>query len=708
MAAEVSVTLTSQASVPELPTKPLIYSFERATNDDFLVIKFQLAGDAQFDVDYRVDEYDSGTIHLPDEAMAGPVVGTATFFPGESTVRMKVIPQRDSAIERDEIVAVSILEATEFDAVHGAATFITDDSDPQHYLLDEANRLGIVDIETGVIDVLGTVDVSQTLNDIAFLEDGTLFGISNNDLFELQFTAVENGVIPVRHIAAHHVDQGNALVDARHGDFGSEIGDLLVVGFNRLQVQRIDMNLIDETWTYEATTPVFDIANALAVKGYRSSYASSGDLDYLSDGDLVLSAQGAGDPFDSLIRFETPGDVGVIQTAPVAAGSQSEIFMDVYGLSFGDRDKFAFAAHTMLTVNQFSLKTVREVEMLGRPYELGAEIVAVGTIVGDPVTPPQVSLNVGLIDAPSLPHGIMPTTWLIQRSDLRRIRIKLGAPVTSVSTSELALTSLGLSDAAPPINIPLSQQQLQLSGDGKTIEILLDHEQLPDGRYQLDVASTLTTGPHFTMVGDSVNRFFSIDGDFDGNRVVDIRDYATLAYWYGQTTAVAPAYVDLDGSGMIDQGDVSQFNDNFTLFVDLPGQPNPRVGEYLRLDELTRANHSIVNALDVSGDARVSPLDALQVINRLALGMSNNLDWRYDVNRDGEITPRDALFVINQLARQAGSSAANVSLAGGESNGEGEFLPERSGFISSITSREKAGVFDNRLADAAISQLFES
>ena len=61
---------------------------------------------------------------------------------------------------------------------------------------------------------------------------------------------------------------------------------------------------------------------------------------------------------------------------------------------------------------------------------------------------------------------------------------------------------------------------------------------------------------------------------------------------------------------------------------------------------------------DVNGDGRISPLDALLIINQLARGTSggiaveSELQQRYDSNGDDQISPRDALLVINYLAAE--------------------------------------------------------
>lgn len=62
-------------------------------------------------------------------------------------------------------------------------------------------------------------------------------------------------------------------------------------------------------------------------------------------------------------------------------------------------------------------------------------------------------------------------------------------------------------------------------------------------------------------------------------------------------------------------------------------------------------NITLQNALDVNGDGRVSPIDALNVLNYLNSGGNSNdpLKQYLDVNHDGSITPADALLIINLL-----------------------------------------------------------
>lgn len=83
-------------------------------------------------------------------------------------------------------------------------------------------------------------------------------------------------------------------------------------------------------------------------------------------------------------------------------------------------------------------------------------------------------------------------------------------------------------------------------------------------------------------------------------------------------------------------------------------------------------HHNGTTPMDVNGDQKVTPSDALQIINLLARGGVENLTDRAfqqifplsgafaDVNNDGMITPRDVLAVINDIARTQARSPASA------------------------------------------------
>jgi uncharacterized protein GlcG (DUF336 family) len=89
--------------------------------------------------------------------------------------------------------------------------------------------------------------------------------------------------------------------------------------------------------------------------------------------------------------------------------------------------------------------------------------------------------------------------------------------------------------------------------------------------------------------------------------------------------------------------------------------------EPLEPRQLLAGWHNELLAADVNGDATVTPLDALLVINRLGRAQTNSIpvpaqsgegDWFFDVNDDGVVTPSDALSVLNHLRNHGPSGSA--------------------------------------------------
>ena len=313
-----------------------------------------------------------------------------------------------------------------------------------------------------------------------------------------------------------------------------------------------------------------------------------------------------------------------------------------------------------MSFNPFNRDFARETELTGRPYTLGTSISATGVIEGIIPPPPTVSLNSTIADPPNLPRGVQPTSWLAQRSDLREIVIQLGFPISAIPADAITLTNLGVTDLDVDVEIALAAEQMTLSGDGQQITIVTDAGQLSEGRYQLDVSSEITFGEDFSLLGDATNRFFVLTGDFDGNNSVDLRDLDTLAYWMSEPTA--PDYVNVDGVGTITTLDAAIVEANFAQQIELPDSTSAPA-EFLDTDRLARAMETLAHRTDVNGSGAVTPIDALNAINRIARGVPELNDWRFDTNRDGMISPRDALRVINELAANAESEGA-----------EGEFL----------------------------------
>ncbi len=97
----------------------------------------------------------------------------------------------------------------------------------------------------------------------------------------------------------------------------------------------------------------------------------------------------------------------------------------------------------------------------------------------------------------------------------------------------------------------------------------------------------------------------------------------------------------------------------FTKMVSRRGQRRRMLAETLESRQLMAADlvphHNYAIATDVNGDFKVTPLDALQVINQLnrtgvqTLNAQSQISGFLDVNADGQLSPGDALSVINRL-----------------------------------------------------------
>lgn len=664
LTATINVTVDAPAEIDERPLSEVVFTLTRDESDEYLAVEFELSGDAIYDTDYRIIDSAGSTIWLPADPVAGqPVLGTVTFEPGEASVEVSARPLNDTLTEIDEDIILSIQSTTEFSGINGAASLVVRNQETVYYVVDSDSRIGTVDVETGRIDVLGTVNSRQRINDIAITEDGRFFAISADDLYQLDLENIEAGVIATTFVGFHNILNANALVDARDEDFGSEEGDLFAVGQNGLAIQRIDLEIVDDDVVFQNTTTVFNIAAELQSQAFHSDYVSSGDLDYFQDGDLVLSARRPSEDFDSLIEIQTPSNVGTIDNVPAPAQDPAEDFVELYGLAFDGNDSYAFSGHTLLSVGQFNRDVSRVLEMTGRPYLIGAEASATATILGDPVAAPVVSLNQSSTDPADLSKGTAPTDWATQQSSIREIHVQLGWPITSVPDGSIVLTNLGMNIGDPSQEISLRPEQIVLDSSGESLRLLLDPLQMTDGRYQLELSAAVTTGEAFSFAGDAANGFYVLSGDFDGNGGVDIRDFQTIAYWYGVSTPSAPDYVDVNVSGRVDTADMDAFSDRFGLSVQLPGAP-PFDDSLAVPSELATARATVLNRLDVNGLNGVTPLDALNVINRIARGIPTITDWRFDVGQDGSITPRDALIIINSLAVGASGEGESVEPTG--------------------------------------------
>ena len=159
----------------------------------------------------------------------------------------------------------------------------------------------------------------------------------------------------------------------------------------------------------------------------------------------------------------------------------------------------------------------------------------------------------------------------MQRSSLREIVIGLSSAVSNVDVNDVVVTNLGVdADSEVDARVQLQQNQIALSSDGRTLTLSFEEGELNDGVYQLELSSSLTGGDAIIEIGNNTNRFFVLEGDWNGSGAVNIQDFATFAYWFGQSTPDVPEYVDLNGSGAVNIQDFAFFAANFGRSIVLP------------------------------------------------------------------------------------------------------------------------------------------
>jgi hypothetical protein len=159
------------------------------------------------------------------------------------------------------------------------------------YTHDAQGQLAVVDVDSGEVTLVGDMGVAMT--DIAFAQDGRLFGLDFTTLYEIDRRTAE-----VTPIGGHGIPGGNALVFAADGT-------LYGMGGTSTQLFQVDPDT-------GASTPLGNVGEL-----------SAGDLAF-AGGELYLASLS-----DTLVRI----DLG-----PPASGTTVGAFgfSDVYGLATSD------------------------------------------------------------------------------------------------------------------------------------------------------------------------------------------------------------------------------------------------------------------------------------------------------------------------------------------------------------------------------------
>ncbi len=283
--------------------------------------------------------------------------------------------------------------------------------------------------------------------------------------------------------------------------------------------------------------------------------------------------------------------------------------------------------------------TFSVMDAAGNQQTATAVVTVIRQSTGEPVVNVSPSGPNGLPDPENLPGMTsQPTSWARQRTSLREISIDFPAPINIPTSDGIVLTNLGMdADNDPDTAIPLRDDQLSLSEDGMQLRITLDTSQLRDGVYHLELSSAVTGGESFSMTGDSTNKLFVLYGDWNGSSSVTAADFATFAYWFGQSVPPAPEYVDGNNSGSITAADFARFAANFGRSISFPTTNSPQnAGE----GELTEVLVSAENPSDVDGDRGViTSEDLLSLSANLTSVVSESpVTSHHNVGRDSHGT----------------------------------------------------------------------
>ncbi|QDV43852.1 Leukotoxin [Stieleria neptunia] len=213
-----------------------------------------------------------------------------------------------------------------------------------------------------------------------------------------------------------------------------------------------------------------------------------------------------------------------------------------------------------------------------------------------------------------------------------------------------------------------------LDGDGEPVS-------LEDGVYLLKIDAArvkdLSRRPLGSRPGLEDGKDFELiihrlGGDADGDADVDADDMALVNAAVGSNPfdAIWNLNADLDQDGRVSVRDRiiaarfqgKQLSVPDTVTTTATAQASQSDAEMESAEEVER------RVPDINGDGRVTPLDALQVINAISrrssaegFAFTEAQRQAFDVNGDGRVSEVDALSVINFLSRQQASASPATS-----------------------------------------------
>ncbi len=244
-----------------------------------------------------------------------------------------------------------------------------------------------------------------------------------------------------------------------------------------------------------------------------------------------------------------------------------------FAIDVSDLDLATFPSGTVSFAVDDDVETVA-IPILGDPnleadetFDLIVTFSNAGPVTGGART--GVILN---DDEPGV-ESVIVNDGSIQRSAIRKVEVHFDGLV-EVSPDAFSLTNLGTD--ASPTSIPVDNLIVNMEDQGAFTKVTLslpNGESLSDGNYRLDIDSAKITARFggwamsndYSFGDQAVDNFYRKYGDVNGNRSVDLLDFAEFRRAFGLSDG-QPNYLDAldsDEDGTIGLLDFAKFRSNF-------------------------------------------------------------------------------------------------------------------------------------------------
>ena len=191
----------------------------------------------------------------------------------------------------------------------------------------------------------------------------------------------------------------------------------------------------------------------------------------------------------------------------------------------------------------------------------------------------SVELNTNQSDPADLLKGPQPVSWSEQRSDILSIELTFSEPM-DVQPADFVLTNLGVNAPVDADSVVgLSAANIEINNEVVVLRFASD--ELLDGVYELEVLPTAADrrgnlldgdgngigGDGFEYRATTINRFYQLSADWNGDAGVSVFDFTTFSYWFGVEVPQAPSYADVNNDGGVSVFDFTPFSENFGVGI---------------------------------------------------------------------------------------------------------------------------------------------